>query len=201
MPTASHTPDACGIWQARNVVRIATVQSTCLAFIAAAALYAFSGYLPRFFTKDAHGVVAPLCSGAFQVAAFCLFCDIAGFTARGVLRGIERKGRGGAVYVTASFLVGEWRRAFVRCRVPTVLMHTRPAGVPLYVVFAFALHDGVQGFWEARVALMMVVLVIVVGMLLNTSWRAEAGRAQEHNFAPVATSESRGSVGSGFVKL
>lgn len=165
--------------EARNVVRIATVQSTCLAFIAAAALYAFSGYLPSFFTKDAHGVVAPLCSGAFQVAAFCLFCDIAGFTARGVLRGIERKGRGGAVYVTASFVVG----------------------VPLYVVFAFALHDGVQGFWEARVALMMVVLVIVVGMLLNTSWRAEAGRAQVHNFAPVPTSESRGSVGSGFVKL
>jgi len=41
-----------------------------------------------------------------QIAAFCLFCDISGFTARGVLRGIERKGRGGAVYLVASFVVG-----------------------------------------------------------------------------------------------
>ena len=70
-------------------------------------------------------------------------------------------------------------------------------------MLAFALGEGVSGFWEARVALMVVVLFVVLAMLMTTSWTHEAGRAQVHNFAPVAISDKHDSWSSstGFVKL
>jgi len=77
----------------------------------------------------------------------------------------------------------------------------RFSGVPLYAVLAFTLGEGVSGFWEARVALMIVVLLIVLSMLLATSWTHEAGRAQVHNFAPEPVLEKHGSSSSGFVRL
>lgn len=47
---------------------------------------------------------------AFAVAALCLLMDVCAFTGRGVLLGIERKGRGGIVYLVAEYAAGRLRQ-------------------------------------------------------------------------------------------
>ena len=47
---------------------------------------------------------------AFAVAALCLLMDVCAFTGRGVLLGIERKGRGGIVYLVAEYAAGKLRQ-------------------------------------------------------------------------------------------